>query len=95
MREVAAISPAYAILLLGEGISILQLNCLFSLMTYSGGNEVGALNLPGLSICHVKLPQSTTTERVDLRSLSPALRNLWLLLVKICYLVLFTATNYR
>lgn len=48
MREVAAISPAYAILLLGEGISILQLNCLFSLITYSGGNGVGALNLPGL-----------------------------------------------
>ena len=36
-----------------------------------------------LTICHVKLKQSTAQEqkRFDLRSLSPALRNLWLLLV--------------
>ena len=36
-----------------------------------------------LTICHVKLTQSTALEqkRFDLRSLSPALRNLWLLLV--------------
>ena len=36
-----------------------------------------------LTICHVKLTQSTTMEqkRFDLWSLSPALRNLWLLLV--------------
>ena len=33
MREVAAISAAYAILLLGEEMCILQLNCVFSLMT--------------------------------------------------------------
>ena len=38
-----------------------------------------------LTICHVKLTQSTSLEqkRFDLRSLSPALRNLWLLLVLI------------
>ena len=36
-----------------------------------------------LTICQVKLTQSTTLKqkRVDLRSLSPALPNLWLLLV--------------
>ena len=35
-----------------------------------------------LTICHVKLTQSTALEqkRFDLRSLSPTLRNLWLLL---------------
>ena len=37
-----------------------------------------------LTICHVKLMQSTALEekRFDLRSLSPALRNPWLLLVE-------------
>ena len=36
-----------------------------------------------LTICHVKLTQSTELEqkRFDLRSLSPTLRNLWLCLV--------------
>ena len=36
-----------------------------------------------LTICHVKLTRSTSLEqkRFDLRSLSPALRNLWLLLL--------------
>ena len=41
------------------------------------------LNTRVLTICHVKLMQITALEqkRFDLRSLSPALRNLWLLLV--------------
>ena len=48
-----------------------------------------------LTICHVKRSQRTALEqkRFDLRSLSPALRNLWLLLVItlkfLCYLYSF------
>ena len=41
------------------------------------------LNTRVLTICHVKLSQSTALEqkRLDFRSLSPTLPNLWLLLV--------------
>ena len=48
-----------------------------------------------LTICHVKLTQSTALEqkRFDLRSLSPALRNLWLLLVSTRLACMFCFPN--
>ena len=47
------------------------------------------------TICHVKLTQRTALEqkRFDLPSLSPALRNLWLLLVCTCLACMFCFPN--
>ena len=52
-----------------------------------------------LTICHVKPMQSTAMQqkRFDIRSLSPTLRNLWLLLVSItcfCVLEIFHKSMY-
>ena len=46
-----------------------------------------------LTICHVKLTQRTALELkpFDLRSLSPALRNLWLLLLLLLLLIITVA----
>ena len=50
-----------------------------------------------LTICHVKLTQSTALEqkRFDLRSLSPALRNLWLLLLLITIVAFHRSWRWR
>lgn len=65
MREVAAISPAYAILLLGEEIRILQLNCLFSLMTL-----VKCTQQP--NVLNNKMYLTTTSNMTDVTLLSRA-----------------------
>ena len=62
-------------------VLLLESFCLLNLWLFSGLFSSWLLEL--VSICHVKLMQSTTLEqnRFDLQSLSPALRKLWLLLV--------------
>ena len=62
-------------------VLLLEAFCLLNLWLFSGLFSSWLLEL--VSICHVKLMQSTALEqnRFDLQSLSPALRKLWLLLV--------------
>ena len=62
-------------------VLLLESFCLLNLWLFSGLFSSWLLEL--VSICHVKLMQSTAPEqnRFDLQSLSPALRKLWLLLV--------------
>ena len=61
MREVAAISPAYAILLLGEEMRILQFNYLFSLMTLLlWGKRVGEFKSPALKGSGARIKFSST-----------------------------------